>query len=130
MRFKMLLFVVAIVLGFAAEYERVALGLIAAMFLVWWLEVAAIEEEFQIPPKVLEVIRVYELDDHVVADRITVNVVSGGLVYRDFNAVYYYKMDYFFREGALAQSGKNKNVHLYSLENQFAQAVLTNNFVG
>lgn len=130
MRLKMLLFVVAIVLGFAAEYDHIALGLIAIMVLVWWLEVAATEEEFQILPQVVEVIRVYEMDDHIVADRIKVNVVCGGLVYRDLEAGYYYKMDYFFREGALAQSAKNKNVHLYSIENQFAQEVLTNSFVG
>lgn len=130
MRFKMALFVIAIVLGFAAEYERLAVGLIAAMILVWWLGVASIEEEFQVLPKVLDVIRVYESENHIVADRITVSVVSAGMVYRDAEAGYYYKMDYYYREGALAQSAKNKLVHLYDLENPFAQQVLTNNLNG
>ena len=126
MRFMKILFVLAIFMGFVADYPRMAATLCVVLLLVWWYEIIgeAAENSCELSNS-LEVIRVYEHDSHLVADKIRVDVVSAGEVFRDSNAEYYYKLDHFFRDGALAQSSKNKFIHLYNAENPFAQSVLS-----
>lgn len=129
MRFMKILLVLAIFMGIVADYPRIAALIGVFLFIVWWYEIITDIEVCNEISGSIEVIRVYEHDSHLVADKINVDVVSAGEVFRDSNAEYYYKLDYFYRDGALAQSGKNKFIHLYNIENPFAQSVLTNSFV-
>lgn len=126
MRLFMGLFVIASLIGYLADYPNIAIALLVFAVLIGWYLFIGDDEEVTPIQTCIEVIRIYEHDDHIVADRITVDIVSAGNVFRDCDAEYYYRMDYFYREGALAQSHKNKFIHIYNSENPFAQKVLLN----